>query len=140
MYLFDINVWVNAYREDSPDHERIYSFVKSVMENDSPFAYYPLCLSGFLRIVTHPKIFLEPTNLDTALEYTRFITEHPNAFAVLPDPAHWHVFTHLCMTTKPKGNLLPDTWFAALALASGCTWVTSDRDYMRFPGLSYQIL
>ena len=140
MYLFDVNIWVNAHREDSPDHKKIYTFVSAILENDEPFAYSPLCLSGFLRIVTHPKIFLKPTSLDIAMEYAQLVTEHPNAVAVQPDSSHWHIFTHLCVTAKPGGNLIPDTWFAALAVSSGCTWVTSDRDYMRFSGLSYKIL
>ena len=30
---------------------------------------------------------------------------------------------------------LADAYLAALAIESGCTWVTTDRDYSRFPGL-----
>jgi predicted nucleic acid-binding protein len=32
-------------------------------------------------------------------------------------------------------NLVADAWLAAMAIESGCEWVTSDRDYTRFPGL-----
>jgi predicted nucleic acid-binding protein len=37
-----------------------------------------------------------------------------------------------------RGNLVPDAWFAALAIESGCgcEWVTLDRDYIRFAGLN----
>ncbi|NQT59984.1 MAG: PIN domain-containing protein [Bacteroidetes bacterium] len=140
MYLFDVTVWVNAHREDSPDHKTMHHFVKTVLESGKPFSYSPLCLSGFLRIVTHPKIFYEPTDLDTALEFVRIVTEHPNAIAVLPEASHWHIFTHLCMITKPKGNLIPDAYLAAIAIATGNTWVTSDRDFLKFPGLKCKIL
>jgi uncharacterized protein len=34
-----------------------------------------------------------------------------------------------------KGHLVQDAWFAALAIESGCEWVTTDRDYARFPRL-----
>ena len=34
-------------------------------------------------------------------------------------------------------QLSPDAWFAALAVESGCDWVTTDRDYARFPGLKW---
>ena len=140
MYLFDVNVWVNSHREDSPDHDTIHRFVSTILDSNEPFFYSPLCLSGFLRIVTHPKIFFEPTSLNPALKFVRVITEHPHAIAVHPESSHWHIFTHLCMITKPKGNLIPDTYLAALAIASGSTWVTSDRDYLRFPGLKCRIL
>jgi predicted nucleic acid-binding protein len=33
------------------------------------------------------------------------------------------------------GNLVQDAWFAALAIEAGCEWITTDRDYARFPGL-----
>jgi hypothetical protein len=28
--------------------------------------------------------------------------------------------------------------FAALAIESGCEWITTDRDYSRFPGLRWR--
>ncbi|BCA56555.1 hypothetical protein W02_36950 [Nitrospira sp. KM1] len=34
-----------------------------------------------------------------------------------------------------KGNLVPDAYLAALAIESGSEWITTDRDYYRFPGL-----
>ena len=37
-----------------------------------------------------------------------------------------------------KGNLIPDAYFAALAIEWGCEWVTTDRDYARFPGLKWR--
>ena len=36
------------------------------------------------------------------------------------------------------GNLVQDAWLAALAIESGCEWVTTDRDYARFPGLRWR--
>jgi predicted nucleic acid-binding protein len=35
-----------------------------------------------------------------------------------------------------RGNLVPDAWFAALAIESGCEWVMLDRDYTRVSGLN----
>jgi hypothetical protein len=31
-----------------------------------------------------------------------------------------------------------DAWFAALAIESGCDWITLDRDFARFPGLNWR--
>ena len=33
---------------------------------------------------------------------------------------------------------MQDAWLAALAIESGCEWVTTDRDYARFPGLRWR--
>jgi uncharacterized protein len=140
MYLFDVNIWVNAHREDAPDHKKIINFVSEIINSNKSFAYSPLVLSGFLRIVTHPGIFTEPTDFNTAHEFVRIVTELTGAVELLPEPSHWHIFTHLCTAVRATGNLIPDAWFAALAISSGCTWITSDRDYMKFPGLKYKLI
>jgi predicted nucleic acid-binding protein len=44
----------------------------------------------------------------------------------------------LCRESDVRGNLVPDAWFAALAIEAGCEWVTLDRDYTRFPGLRWR--
>ena len=36
------------------------------------------------------------------------------------------------------GNQITDAWLAALAIESGCEWITADRDYARFPGLRWR--
>jgi predicted nucleic acid-binding protein len=36
-------------------------------------------------------------------------------------------------------SLIPDAWLAALAIESGCEWVTLDQDYGRFEGLRWSI-
>lgn len=48
------------------------------------------------------------------------------------------IFTDLCRRAGAKGNLVPDAFLAALAIESGSEWVTTDRDYARFPGLRWR--
>jgi len=48
------------------------------------------------------------------------------------------IFEDLCEKAKATGNLAQDAWFAALAIEPGCEWITTDRDYARFPGLSWR--
>jgi hypothetical protein len=44
----------------------------------------------------------------------------------------------LCSAAGAKGNLIPDAFFAAMAIENGCEWITADRDYSRFPGLRWR--
>jgi len=37
-----------------------------------------------------------------------------------------------------KGNLEPDAYLAALAIESASEWITTDRDFSRFPGLRWR--
>ncbi len=138
MLLFDVNIWVYAHREDSPNHNQYRHFVESVMENDNPFAVSTLTLSGFVRIVTHPKIFNPPSPIPTALRFCNQVINHQDAVLVTPGNRHWEIFEKLCGNFEAKGNLVPDAFFAALAIESGCTWVSSDRDFSRFSELDWK--
>ena len=140
MDLFDVNIYVYAYREDTPRHETSLERLESLMNSGDRFAYVPLALSGFLRIVTHPKIFKSPGSFENAMDFLRLITEHPSAVPVNPGSAHWSIFSHLCYRYEPKGNLIPGAWFAALAIDSGCKWVSSDRDFSRFTELRLDLI
>ena len=52
--------------------------------------------------------------------------------------ARWDIFAGLCLSAGPKGNLVPDAYLAALAIESGSEWITTDRDFSRFPGLRWR--
>lgn len=139
MLLLDVNVWVYSHREDAtPKHGQYKQFVETVLENESPFGVSTQVMSGFLRVVTHPKVFDPATPLEIALKFAESITGHPDAVIVTPGGRHWKIFTDLCRQVDARGNLIPDAYFAALAIESGNTWVTTDRDYSRFPGLEWK--
>ncbi|HJU85836.1 MAG TPA: PIN domain-containing protein [Gemmatimonadota bacterium] len=55
-----------------------------------------------------------------------------------PGRRHWSIFAELCVTAGARGNLVPDAWLAAVAIESGAEWLTTDRDYARFPGLRWR--
>jgi uncharacterized protein len=57
---------------------------------------------------------------------------------IVPGQRHWEIFTRLCREANAKGNLVPDAYLAALAIESGSEWMTTDRDYGRFPGLRWR--
>ena len=95
-------------------------------------------LSGFLRVVTHPRVFANPTPMERALEFAEALRSAPNRVQVEPGERHWAIFTRLCRDAGVRGNRVPDTWFAALAIESGSEWITTDRDYARFPGLRWR--
>jgi len=94
-------------------------------------------LSGVMRVVTHPRVFDPPSPMEKAVAFVEEIRGHGSAVPVLPGPRHWEIFLDLCRKAGARGNLVPDAYFAALSIESGCEWVTTDRDYSRFPGLRW---
>jgi toxin-antitoxin system PIN domain toxin len=97
-----------------------------------------LVLSGFLRVVTHPRIFDPPTDLELALRFVETVRESADCVVVAPGPKHWSIFARLVRESGCRGNLIPDAFLAAIAIESGCTWITTDRDYSRFAGLNWR--
>jgi hypothetical protein len=57
---------------------------------------------------------------------------------LLAEQRHWDIFTGLCRSAGVKGNRVPDAYLAALAIESGSEWITTDRDFSRFPGLRWR--
>ena len=138
MLLPDVNILVNAHRWDAIGHERFKHWLENLIYGDEAFGISDLVCSGFLRIVTHPKIFDYPTSLDDALRFLAQVRSQPNCTLITPGLRHWEIFTELCRATAARGNLVPDAYFAALAIESGSEWITMDGDYGRFPGLRWR--
>jgi toxin-antitoxin system PIN domain toxin len=137
--LPDVNVLVHAFRADGPDHELCRSWLDAVINGDSRYGMSPQVLSGVIRITTHTKVFRQPSGLDEVLGFCDVVLDQPHCVVVRPGDAHWGIFTRMCRDSDARGNLVPDAWFAALAIESGCEWVTLDRDYARFPGLKWRL-
>jgi hypothetical protein len=138
VFLIDTNVLIYAHRVDAPQHDRYRAWPETLLGSDTAFGISDLILSRFLRIVTHPRVFRDPTPLDAALAFTTEVREHPNGVSIAPGERHWDIFQRLCRAVDARGNLVPDAFLAALAIESGAEWVTTDRDYARFPGLRWR--
>jgi toxin-antitoxin system PIN domain toxin len=134
----DVNVLVYAHREELPEHAACLGWLAQLVEADAAFGLSELVLSGFLRVVTHPRVFKTPTPLEQALAFVSVLREQPNCVQLDPGPRHWEIFERLCRECGAKGNLVADAYLAALAIESGCEWVTTDRDYSRFEGLRWR--
>lgn len=138
MILPDVNVLVYAYRADAPKHERYRRWLTEVLAGHEAYGLSDLVLAGFLRVVTHPRVFVPPSPLTHALDFVEALRDRSHCVRVAPGQRHWEIFTRLCQEARAKGNLVPDAYLAALAIESGSEWVTTDRDYGRFPGLRWR--
>ena len=98
----------------------------------------PLALSAVARIATNPRIFKRPSPIEEVFAFCDSVLSQPNCEIVQPGERHWKIFTRLCIETGTRGPRMSDAWFAALAIEHGCTWITYDRDYARFPGLQWR--
>lgn len=138
MILMDVNILVYAFRKDAADHGSYRDWLHGVVNAPSAFGVSDLVLSGFLRIVTHPKVFKHPSTWNAATEFVRMVRNQPNFRRIACGERHWDIFTDLCRKVDAKGNLVADAFLAAIAIESGCEWITTDRDFAKFPGLKWR--
>lgn len=138
MILPDVNVLIYAFRKDTRDHPRYREWLHSVVNGESAYGVSPQVLSSFVRVATHPAIFAHPSRLDETLTFCLVVMEQAHCQLIQPGARHWSIFADLCSRTQASGNLVQDAWFAALAIESACEWITTDRDYARFPGLRWR--
>lgn len=138
MVLPDVNVLVYAHRQETVSHAACREWLEGVINGDEAYAVSDLVLSGFVRVVTHPKVFKHPSNIKDALAFAQQVRDQPNCVHVEPGPRHWDLFSRLCRETGVKGNLVPDAYLAAIAIEAGCEWISTDHDFSRFKGLRWR--
>lgn len=137
MRLADVNVLIYAHREESPDHEAYARWLTALVTGAEPFGVSELAASGFVRIVTNPRVFNVPTPIALALDFVDELHARPTCVRVRPGPDHWSIFSRLCRQVGAMGKLVADAYHAALAIEHACELVTTDGDFARFSGLRW---
>jgi len=138
MLILDVNVTIYAFRKDLPQFAQHAPWLGELVNGNLAFAAPDTVLSGFLRIVTHPRIFSSPSTIEEALTFAGQLRSCPSFTPILPSPRYWNIFSDLCRKAGVRGNLVPDAYLAAMAIDSGCDLITTDHDYSRFPDLRWR--
>ena len=79
------------------EHSACREWLESTINDTVPYGYSALVLSGFLRIVTHPRIFEAPSALSSAVRFTNQVRESQHAVCLAPGPMHWKIFLQLSL-------------------------------------------
>ena len=138
MILCDVNVLIYAFRSDMQGHEAYRDWLGEMVDSPAAYGFSDLVASAFLRNVTNPRIFERPSETAKAMEFVTALRDRPNAVRIAPGPRHWSIFQDLCRGEGVRGDVIPDAWLAALAIEAGCEWITTDRGFQRFSGLSWR--
>ncbi|WP_029461465.1 TA system VapC family ribonuclease toxin [Serpentinimonas barnesii] len=129
----DVNVLVAASRIDHPHHEAARIWLEAALTASAaqqPLAILPMVAAGFVRLVTHPKVFREPTPIAAALEFMHALLDAPGVY----QPAlgqEWSEVERLCAQLGLTGNAIPDAWIAAAAQQHHLHLVTFDKGFRR---------
>lgn len=140
MIFWDVNLWVYAFRKDSPLHKKAREVLVKGMDDQEGFLFSPLVVSSFLRLVTNRKIFSRPSPTGEAWEFIDVLENHGNAHFAEIDQITYGIFKHLTLVTGAEGNLIPDALMAALAIRRDCRFATADRGFYNYPGLQVELI
>ncbi|MDQ3987773.1 MAG: type II toxin-antitoxin system VapC family toxin [Actinomycetota bacterium] len=135
MIACDVNVLVYAHNADEPRHGDYREWLEHAADGDQPFGLSSVVASGFLRVVTHPKVLARPLGTDVALDVLAELRAASAVVPMEPGRRHWSLFAELCRSVAARGNTVPDAYLAALAIEHGAEWNSADRGFARFPGL-----
>lgn len=129
----DVNVLVAASRQDHVHHVAALASLEAVLAASAggrSLTIFPMVASSFLRLVTHPKVFVEPTPIKAAQAFLRAILDTPGV-VLLPLGDEWQLFEHLCVLHGLRGNDIPDAWIAAAAQTNHEHLLTFDKGFRR---------
>lgn len=138
MLMPDVNVLVGAHRSDAPRHRELRGWLEGAMSGHETVGLSDAVLYGYIRIVTHPKVFLRPTPPNIALKQMRDLLDAHRSLRIVPGERFWPIFNELCLASDARGNLVSDAAHAATAIEAGAVWITLDRDFARFDGLNWR--
>jgi toxin-antitoxin system PIN domain toxin len=133
----DTNILVYARRQEAPQHREALALLTELAEGERSWGLPWPCVYEFLRVVTHPRVFDPPTNLDTALEDLDSLFSSPWIVLLGEGPAHTEHLRRTVSSGRATGNLAHDAHIAALCMEHGVhELLSADRDFNRFPGLN----
>ncbi len=139
----DVNVLVAASRADHPHHPVALAWLTDAMTragNHADLKLLGTVVASFLRLVTHPRIFLVPTPTAQAVAFIDGILASPGV-AMLAPQDEWPKLRMLCLDHNLSANDLPDAWTAASVLQQQEVLATFDRDFIRLlPSKRLQLL
>jgi toxin-antitoxin system PIN domain toxin len=133
----DTNILVYAHRKDSPWHRQAHSCIRPLAEGRAGWAIPWPCLHEFLAIVTHPRIYLPPSQLPEAIDQIEAWLESPSLVLLAEATSHWKVLRERLGKSRVSGAQIHDARIAALCEEHGVRelW-TADRDFSRFTGIT----
>lgn len=127
----DVNVLVAAARDDHPHHALARSWLTQAVapkRGQRGLKVMSMVVSGFLRVMTHPKTFKPPTPTASAVAFLDALLALPGV-TLMTVQGEWPQLRTLCLNNTLSGNAIPDAWIAACVLQHGETLATFDRDF-----------
>ena len=136
MIAVDTNLLVYAHRVESPFHDDAAVLLGTLANGSRRRALPWPCVHEFLSVVTHPRIYKQPTPLTQALEFLSVLQGSPTLEMLAEGEGYFPGLTEIAMAARVQGPRIHDARIAAICKYHGVRELWSaDRDFSRFGGI-----
>jgi hypothetical protein len=135
MTLVDANLLLYAYDRDSSQHTAARDWLEAELSSGRPVRFALVTLLAFVRIASDRRVFVRPLAADEACGIVSSWLALPAVRVVTPGSRSWSILGGLCGDGQVSGAHVMDAHLAALAVEHGLIVATTDRDFLRFPGV-----
>jgi toxin-antitoxin system PIN domain toxin len=133
----DTNLLVYAHRPELPFHRLAREALSEGVASAEPVCVPWPCVHEFLAVVSHPRIFRDPTPIDVALDAVRRLLASVSGGFLSEDEGDRDALERTARPALLQGALVLDARIAELCLFHGVRVLWSaDRDFSRFPDLA----
>ena len=133
MIAVDTNILVYAHRGETELHAAATAEIVALAEGIAPWGLPIFCITEFMRVVTHRRVFNPPSTVSQAIDFLEDILASPVCRVVRPGPQFLGILAETVRRADARGNLMFDAQIAALCREHGIAAIlTNDRDFERF--------
>ncbi|MBN1960675.1 MAG: PIN domain-containing protein [Deltaproteobacteria bacterium] len=132
-YSIDVNILLYASNKNCVEHERAAKFLQGCARNHELFCLAWQTIMAYLRISTHPAIFVSPLSDQEARRNIDALLRLSHVRAIGEQEGFWEIYSELAALTPARGNDVPDLHLATIYKQNDVTCVfTNDSDFRRF--------
>lgn len=136
MNAVDTTVLVHAHQREAELHPQAKQLVTRLAEGPIPWAICLHSLVEFYGVVTHTKLWRQPSSPEEAMDQIAAWRQSPTVRVLGDDESMLPVLTDLAVRGHVRGAKVHDARIASCCLVHGVdVLLTVDRDFSRFPGL-----
>ena len=137
MIVPDINLLIFAHNPAAPQHDKARTWWEACLNGTTPVGLPWVTISGYLRLMTHPRVLVRPLDAATAVAHVEEWLAQPPVRLLHPGTRFAGLFFDYLKQLGTAGNLTTDIQLAALTVEHQAELHSCDTDFHRFPGLRW---
>jgi len=139
MKVVDANVLIYSVDESSIYHLQARQWMDNALSSNETVVIPWICLLAFIRITTNRNFNQNPLTFSEALDYVDDWLGTPPVTTETLQTSVASELRQLIDNAQGGSNIVNDAYLAALAILNKAELVSFDRDFSRFPGLTWVV-